>query len=301
MAAIGYATRPAKHIQRQLVFDACRRLTAIAPLSDYSYVGFGGLEFVDFALARRQLGIHRMVSMERDTFGFARYEFNRPFAEVEVMPGKASDLLPTIDFSGLRIVWLDYEQALDEEVIADCVYLARVLQPGSMFVTTVNAAPATPRDRRRADLVERVGEARIPAGTTDDSLAKWGLAATQRRILLDEMTAAFRSRGDGGYLHQLVNICYADTVTMQTIGGLVLSPALVRPFETCRFEDLDFVRQTDDPLIVRAPLLTPKELIHLNRQLPRPAGKDFEDTGLGEEDATAYESFYRWYPSPPLP
>jgi len=301
MGIVGYGMRPAKHIQRQLVFDACRRLTAFAPMSDYWYIGLGGLEFVDFALARRQLGIRRMISMEQDTFAYARYEFNRPFAEIDVLGGRATDLLPTLDYVGLRIVWLDYEQRLNDEVMADAIYLSRVLLPGSVLIVTMNSDPASPRDRRRSELVDRVGESRIPSGTTDETLARWGLASAQWRILSDALTAAFRSRGDGAYLEQLFNVCYADTSRMQTYGGVVLAPALVRAFETCRFDDLDFIRRGEEPVIVRAPVLTVKELIHLNRQLPLPAGGAFEGATLPDDDMADYERFYRWYPTPPLP
>ena len=52
-----YEFRPAKAAQRQMIVDACRRLTAITSLDEYQYVGFGGLEFIDFVEFHRGLGI----------------------------------------------------------------------------------------------------------------------------------------------------------------------------------------------------------------------------------------------------
>src|SRR5438128_3522584 len=100
-----YLARPAKHIQRLLVFDACRRLSGIAPLRTYAYVGFGGLEFADFVLARTHLGIEDMTSIEKNATSIRRYEFNVPFAKIRVLGGRARDRLTEIDFSGLVIVW----------------------------------------------------------------------------------------------------------------------------------------------------------------------------------------------------
>ena len=51
-----YEFRPAKAAQRRMIVDACRRLTAISALDQYQYVGFGGLEFIDFIEFHRGLG-----------------------------------------------------------------------------------------------------------------------------------------------------------------------------------------------------------------------------------------------------
>ena len=298
MSSFSYRARPAKDVQRRMLVAACRRLTPFGPLTDYGYVGFGGVEFIDFSLFRRELGITKMTSIEKDTNRQPRYEFNRPFAGIDVRGGRASQHLPEIDLSGLQIIWLDYEQALDDEVLDDAVLLSRKLQPGSVMAITVNAQPSTPRDARRETLVKNVGEDRVPLGVDDDALARWGLAAVQYRILRDAVVEAFRDRADGAELQQLFNFRYADDAQMQTFGGVVLSAATRRTFELCRFEDLDeFIREGDEPLYIRVPVLTPKELIHLNQQLPLSTGEQLQAEGLSETERGDYERLYRWYPA----
>jgi hypothetical protein len=301
VTSVSYSARPAKHIQRQMVIDACRRLSPLGPLTDYRYIGFGGREFVDFELVRRALGITQMISMEKDTSGEARYRFNRPFAEIEVLMGVASDLLPSIDFGGPRIVWLDYEQPLDEQVIDDATLVARNLRPGSVLIVTINARPPTRAEGRVDSLASRVGRERIPLGVTDDLLAQWGTAVVQRQILRDAVIRAVRDRADDTFFQQLFNIHYADVANMQTYGGLLLSPAEVEAYGLCRFDELEFVRTGDEAIEIRVPVLTLREILHLNRQLPRESGQALEVAGLPEDDARAYETFYRWYPTPQRP
>jgi len=299
MADVRYLARPAKAIQRRMIVDACRRLGPFGPPDAYEYVGFGALEFVDFHLMRRAVGIVGMTSIEHDSRRRQRYEFNRPYGEVSVLIGSASDRLKDVDWNGLRIVWLDYECPLTETVLADVSQLAQRLQPGSVLIVSVNAEPARPADERRAILAENIGEARVPLGTTDSSLAKWGWADTQRRVLADALTEDFSNRPDQAHLHQLFDFRYADGARMQTYGGIVLIPALERTIlDICRFGDLDFIREEgSEPVVIEVPDLTAKERQHLEQQLPVAAGTLPTLPGLSEVDAEQFAHFYRWYPS----
>lgn len=298
MADVRYLARPAKAIQRKLIVDACRRLVPFGPPDAYEYVGFGALEFVDFHLMRRAVGVVGMTSIEHDHQRRQRYEFNRPYGEVSVLIGSAAERLKDIDWNGLRIVWLDYECPLTEAVLADVSQLAQRLQPGSMLIVSVNADPARPADERRATLAGNIGEARVPLRTTDASLAKWGWADTQRRVLADALTEDFSNRPDQARLHQLFDFRYADGARMQTYGGIVLIPALERTLDICRFSDLDFLREEEaPPVVIEVPDLTAKERYHLEQQLPAVAGGLPNLPGLSEADAEQFATFYRWYPS----
>jgi hypothetical protein len=297
-ARYSYAFRPRKQIQRLLIVDACQRLRAIAPLEKYEYVGFGGFEFVDFDLFRRRLGIQKMVSYEKDS-DQDRYEFNRPFADLELKFGPASLHLPFLDKSTLRIVWLDYLQSLDTEAIQDATTAASRLAAGSMLIVTVNAMPAKPATNRRAHLTECVGDERVPNDVDDAALAKWGLAGVQRRILLGALEDALSARDDGAQFVQLFNFRYADRAQMQTLGGVILTPAVRQAFEGGKFDELEHVTDDETAVHIAAPALTAKEALHLNCQLPVSAGGTLECPGLNTEDKEGYEKYYRWYP--PIP
>lgn len=296
-AKYSYAFRPRKQIQRLLFVDACQRLRAIAPIDTFEYVGFGGYEFVDFDLVRRRLGIRRMISYEKDEMP-GRYEFNRPFADVELRFGSASQHLPFLDQATLRIVWLDYLQRLNHEVLQDAATACARLAAGSVLAVSVNAMPGKPANARRAQLALDVGEDRIPNGVDDASLARWGLASVQRQILEAAMVDALQRRGDGAVFEQILHFRYADGAQMLTVGGMIVTPGMRTAFEACRFEQLDHVSRDETAVHISAPALTAREAQYLNRQLPR--GQDaLECPGLDVEDIEGYERFYRWYP--PIP
>src|SRR5436190_4988098 len=243
MTGFRYSSRPAKHVVRILLAEACRRITPIAEPATYRYVGLGGLEFTDFVVFRKTLGITRMVSIERDTHRFARYEFNKPFGGIELLGGTVSDRLTDIPWDPLSIVWLDYEGQVTLELLADLSFTCHEVVLGSILIVTANASSPKPVAARRRQLVKNVGEERIPPGTTNQTLAQWGWASAQRQILLGAVDEELSRRRDGARFAQLFDFWYADDAPMQTFGGLVISDALSNALAACHFENLFYVRQ----------------------------------------------------------
>jgi len=283
-----------------MIVDACRRIAFLANLSDYEYVGFGGFEFVDFELSHRELGIGSMVSIEHNIVNKERYQFNRPFGQIDMRFGRASDVLPTLlDDARPRIVWLDYTSRLNLDVLQDVGTCIRRLTPGSIILITVNAHPPTPANTRRENLVADVTNERIPAGVTDESLARWGWAAVQYAILLAEVDWQLRLRTDGTVFEQLFHFRYNDDAYMLTWGGIV-SPEGDRAKWRYIFDSLDQIRAGEDPLLIEVPVLTAKEVMYLNAQLPEVASA-LKEYGIPDRDRDAYLTLYRWYPPIPGP
>ena len=111
-------------------------------------------------------------------------------------------------------------------------------------------------------------------------MAKWGLAAVQRRILNSVAEEALDGRGDGTRFEQLFNFRYADGAQMLTWGGILVSPWMQEAFAQCRFEDLEHVSRDDQPVEVIIPALTSKEALHLNAQLPLAEGASLASEGI---------------------
>jgi len=298
MPKFNFSTRPAKNVERRMIVEACRRLSAVAPLETYRYVGFGGIEFMDFELMHRILGIRIMTSIEKDLQWPARYKFNRPFRTVAVLTGRASEHLSALDWDGLRIVWLDYEWQLRDEVIRDCETVARVLHPGSLLIVTIQARGEFSGrvGTKLEDLKRNVAEDRIPLGITEESLeGKWGFARAQRQILTEAVNDVVERRGDGARLRQVFNFFYADDVRMQTSGWIVSSTGLDRTVDTCRFEELDFVRMGDEPMVIEVPVLTDRELQYLNQKLPLKKRARLRESWLDPGVQETYAKLYQWY------
>jgi hypothetical protein len=292
---LSYLARPAKHVLRHMLVEALQLLEPVGDPASYRYVGFGGLEFVDFDLFHRRLAIKDMISIEIDSNSHARYVANRPFLPIRVLPGAASETLPTLDWSGLNIVWLDYESRLNTDVLSDVSFMARELAPGSVLILTVNAS-TPPIGKRMPTLEENVTVQRVPLGTTEKTLAKWGFAEVQRDVVSDVINQECRTRTDRGSFEQLFDFQYADSAFMQTFGGIISSPSLEKTISSLPFDDLDFVvRPGKDPLRIELPILTQKEVIQINQQLPRDPGVDLTLEGLPAEQLENYERVYRWY------
>lgn len=303
MASISYARRPAKFIQRRMVVDALRRLRAFSSLDNYEYVGLGGMEFVDFDLVHRELGIRRMTSIELDTRNQHRYQFNAPFADVKLMFDRASAVLPNLlDEPILRVVWLDYECRLNLEVLQDLGTAVRKLLPGSVLLISVNAAGPHVAAERLKEFTADVTPERVPEGTTNGTLAKWGWSEASHDVLAAEAASEVARRNDAASFEQLFHFRYADGARMLTWGGILLAPANRQSFELANFPDLSQVcTEGEPPREIAPPLLTMREALHLNAQLPATNVGALSANGIPPTDLQHYADLYRWYPPVPAP
>lgn len=289
-----YENTPSKGVARSIFVDLLRHLIPIRTPTDYQYVGFGALEFVDFDLIHRQVGITDMISIEKDEPAIARYEWNRPFNSITVVAGRASTILPSIDWLRPSVVWLDYTDPLKTEVIGDVETVARRLIPGSVLAVTVNAHPLKLGEDRRAELEKNITPERVPLGVTDDRLGDWGLADVQYEVLTAVIRDAFASRGDETSFRQLLHIHYKDSARMQMVGGIVNAPEIEDVLAQCRFDDMSETRPGKDALYIRVPLLTHRERVWANQQLPlAPGASPLAMDGIDPKDLRDYADVYR--------
>jgi len=289
---LDYGDRPSKRVTRRIFVEALRRLQSIDRLSNYSYVGFGAYQFLDFDLVHRQLGIERMVSIESDADLIARCHFNVPYRAIDILEGTATTLIPTLDWSGKSIVWLDYTQRLRSDEMADCENVALRLQPGSVLAVTLNCHPGED-GQRRAALAKSVGSENVPIGITEARLGDWGLAKAQRELLTSLIHRTLAGRGDGVNWQQLLNIHYRDDARMQMIVGIVDHPDLHEKIQGCRFEDMREVSFDGHPIVVDLPVLTLREQQAISKKLPSSRSLR-EFAGISARDVASYAEFYRW-------
>src|SRR3954470_22753066 len=117
---VDFSIRQNKTIERGIVFMGLSRLRRALDGMEFVYVGLGSVWFVDFDLAHRELGIENMVSIESDPTLYRRATFNKPYRTVEVIEGTSYDVIPALlsDRDDLTrhpwILWLDYDEAIDE-------------------------------------------------------------------------------------------------------------------------------------------------------------------------------------------
>lgn len=136
---IDYSLRPAKFAERRMLCEAFSRLRPFCPLERYLYVGLGSIWFADHTLFHRALGIEEMISIESEKSHGPRFEFNRPYANIDIRLGTVARHLPGLDWRRRMILWLDYDDPLSLSILDDVRTVARLATSGLMFAVSVQA------------------------------------------------------------------------------------------------------------------------------------------------------------------
>lgn len=299
---INYSLRPAKHVERKMLCEAFRRLEAFQHVDSYRYVGLGGLYFSDMVLVHKELGIKNLVSIERDYD--ERFGFNRPYDCIEIKDGHARDELPKMSWAERTILWLDYDDPLNDEMLGDVNLVCNRLASGSMLVVTVQAHPD--RDRALEKLTSNVGKLKVPSGVNSDrDLQAWKTAGVHARILTNEIAEALVTRngartGPDVRFDQVFHFRYADGAKMVTLGGLIHSTDAeeTERARACGFGDFDFYRPSTEPYLIHVPKLTYRETRFLDQRLPIDGAAALAaSAAIPADELKYYERIYRYFPT----
>lgn len=305
---IHYGLRPAKNVERKMLVEALRKLSAFAAVDSYRYIGFGSTYFSDFILFHKALGIRKMISVERDTSNRKRFEFNRPFNCIRMAFGESGAVLPTLSWNAKTILWLDYDGSLEPSVLTDVKYFCASAVPGSVLIATVNAEPGELNEEPRLEKMQNsLGKERVPPDVREADLYGWGTARVFRRILASEILETLSERngrlaGESTIEYKpLFYFCYRDSARMLTVGGLLYEKGQSSIVASCEFDRLPFIRTSPKdkctPCRLEVPQLTYKEIRHLDRQLPRAKGKRLTSPNVPRADMKKYEGIYRYFPT----
>lgn len=302
--SIDYRLRPAKHAERLMLCEAFRHLR-FHGMDDYQYVGLGSIYFSDFRMVHKTLGISKLFSIEKQENDSDRFEWNKPFASIQMLFGGTNKRLSDIDFTKPTITWLDYDGPLNSAVIGDIRLIAHSACHGSVLIVTVNSQPRKDSDQG-ANMLDQIraelGEARVPSTADIQSLRGWGLAEFYRGVagseLLDALSNANAVSADGHICYsQIFNFQYEDGAKMSTFGGVFWKNDRREEFDACNFGRLGFMRSGDKAFRITTPKLTIREINHIERQLPLPHGAVLDLGPIPEKDANEYMKLYRFLPA----
>ena len=81
---------------------------------------------------------------------------------------------------------------------------------------------------------------------------------------------------------------------MQTIGGLLLPADATRSVVSQTFAGLDFYSPSTTYVDLKVPVITTKERVFLDRQLPKKAISPLKATGIPSADVEAYRRVYKY-------
>lgn len=299
---VNYSLRTNKSIQRNLVFEGSRILKMRLNLRRLGYIGLGSLWFTDFLTAHKTLGVRDMYSIEGDEIGFARAKFNQPFKTVRIRQGRCSEVLPRLlaDEAIRRrpwLIWLDYDQGLDDEIVDDLRQTVEEAPQNSILVVTINCGrlgkPAQRAVRLRALLGDIVPDELGITDCQDDQIAQ-----TLLGLMTNFLTSvAASSARPGGFLPAF-RIAYQDGTPMITFGGVLPAKRNVSA-ATEVISAKDWPGIVPEAIVV--PPLTLKEAASLQAQLPsnRPITRSLIRRlgfDLEKGQVKSFEKFYRYYP-----
>ncbi len=297
---VSYDLRPAKQIERRMFIDALQRLAfAGVPIRTYQYTGLGSIYFVDFILFHKLLGIDRLVSVEHDTNIARRIDFNRPFRHVKIEMKPVGEVIALLSRDRKHIVWLDYDDIIQQSHAADLIACGESLSRGSVLLVTVDSEPPNgdrPRDWRKhfeEQVPEYLGRRRKNKDFVLSELPRLNAEIVGRAI-----NRGLSSRKDVEFL-QLFNFVYADGHQMVTIGGVIGGEEEKQQILASGLQNATYYRNSlqVEPFRIRVPSLTRKERLHLDRSMPcgdKWSPKAFE---LPTEDIAMYRDIYRFFPA----
>jgi hypothetical protein len=297
--SIHYSMRPAKNVERKLIVETMRRLERLTPVSAMRYVGMGSLYFADFSLFHRRLGIEEMHSIENATVEGTKERFraNAPYG-TQLHFNHTSQALPNLPWDRPALVWLDYDGKLTGEVLTDLeIVVAKCIAP-TLIIVSVNVDPGLP-EGRFSQFVENVSEELLPDNVrTDSDLAGWRMADASRTVMSVLMNDILSNRNgvleDQLLAPQIFNLRYRDGAKMLTLGWLVYAQSLQVDVDACDLWALPFINAGDEGYEITVPMLTLRETLLLDAQMPSGTAAV---PGIPKSDVEAYMRLYRYLPS----
>ena len=195
------------------------------PISEYRYVGMGGIRFYDFILMHKFLGIEKMTSLEHDRKSMQRVMYNVPYKFIEVVNTDVHSFVTADIFSGNTIYWMDYDKSINPNITRDIASLStRVKQRDFIFFTVCGAPPRRLQDKstqyRLEDMKEIFGD--LAKIFTRKDMENENFPAAIFKLLHAAFTNVFVVRQEGVF-HPFFQVSYQDGQEMLTFGGVFAS------------------------------------------------------------------------------
>lgn len=300
-----------------MLADVFRRLSQFQPIETYRYVGFGSVWFSDFVLFHRAFGIRDMLSIEQAAASRQRFEANRPFA-IDMDFRSSSLVLPELDYSRRQYIWLDYDNPINLDMVADVAMIARRACSGTVLVVSVQcmkapdvaeaekeqAKDASARGpmERFASKMSADGVKRVSSDLERDQLSGWAFGDISRSIFYEEVDRILKDRRlaepDSAVSYRTIcNFEYEDGAKMTTLALIFHSEEDEAKVNACGFDNLEFLDPLGAAVYIPTPKLTPREFRQLESQLPLQPGAQLEIGHIPLSETRGFADMYRYFPA----
>jgi len=320
---IDYRLRIAKSVERRMLCTAFQKLSAFYSLDSYKYIGFGAFYFSDFYLFHKELGINDMLSLEKANTPEIkkRYNFNKPFNCIKIDFRESNQVLPGLEWQKPVIIWLDYTDALNSEILSDIDTVIRNAKAGSAIIITLNAESQIydnndnhPSNFNRLDVFrEVIGASRVPRGVKVNQISNKEIVNLYREILIEEIKKLLYERNSGNTetnlnFQQLFNFKYKDGISMYSFGGILIDKCKHGELmQTIGIDKLPFIKTGKDVFNLQVPNLTLKEIKFLESIMPGGIDENgnildlsnlyHEDPKIPTQDVLSFSKIYQYFPT----
>ncbi len=322
---VDYRLRLGKYVERRMMCAAFQRLSLFYPLSKYRYIGFGAYYFSDFYLFHKELGIEKMVSIEKSRSDDvkSRYEFNKPFNCITIDFRESSIVLPEIEWNIPSIVWLDYTSCLTSDIIADITTTFRKSLSGSILSFTLKIdsdfykpekEKSYPEEFTEKEIfIDKVGREYAPRELKNRDLTPKSLHQVYTKTINNVISKILFERNassdeDDIEWIQLFNFKYADDAIMYTVGGILIQGDSHKSrLEDAEFDSLQFIKREEEQFEIAIPNLTIKEIKYLEGIMPNGINDDGSikseykvenyDPKIPQIDILKFAKIYKYFPT----
>jgi len=275
--SVPYHLRTNKAIERRIFFDLLGNLALGRDLKNYKYISLGGPMLADHQALHHELGLTKLVSIERDSAVLTRQDFNKPYSCIECMEGSTSEYINNFNESDPVIIWLDYTDTKWGVQLNDCSSLIENLKEYDIFKVTFNANPDSLKGNSAITPLEafqtKANCTQLSANLTANDVSGMDRFA----LTISEMF--MRATEDAIGLEELVYVPltqfrYIDNRhQMLTITGIILpeddEKSLRSLLTDSHLENWQYMAKSwKDIQEINVPDITLKERAEINRHLP---------------------------------
>lgn len=305
-----YGLRPSKQVERKIMIEVFLRLSRVGyNISDYTYLGFGSVYYVDFVMFHKYLFMKEMICVEWGNVE-KRMKFNKPFKFIKLKLGALMNHIPSMQRTKKYLVWLDYDRSLDPEMLQDIDGCLNRMARQSIFVITIDARPTLPKDQ--FDLEDKTAEERdrvtvetyqdwfspyVEKEISLDTISRSHIASLFYEAVIERVRQTLTRRGNGLRFLQIFNYIYRDGAPMLTIGGIIGTEDDEEALQKSDILTHSFVRTSKDPLEISVPPLTIREKHWVDSRLDENLKVDKLQFELEEALLDNYRKFYKEYPT----
>ena len=302
-----YGLRPAKSIERKLFAELLREIYGVNPGKDCTYIGLGSPFFIDFKIIHKELNIKNMINIEKKKGDIKRFEFNKPFSCINLKWGDTTSVLPSLNWQGRKIIWLDYDSSLRSYMFEDIDTIFSNIKSESFFLFSSNSTLPRYDNSQEEGLAKfkEDFEGKSPDGITKSDMTPKKSPYLIRKMIYDRIDYILSLRNaalqEDEHLvyHQLLNIIYKDGAPMITTGGYIIKK-IIPSISQVQVNKLRYIRNEEDFLDLQSPIVTSQEIDLMNNYLPNFYSRFIKLKKINfipQEEREKYFNTYRYHPN----